>query len=218
MVSKETFSQFMANHGNHYPYNDVPQTRTSLRPTYLLMKTPVSHVLFDRSGLHLLPTSCMPNNAVQEIILCEKGLPLPGDYSDIADCLECWGREKNYEWVQDALLMFFGLLHEQIKLSRQSLFYETLCLLLQRMWCHVFEDSDKMADALQHWHSHFLQHYSRESGDFFKIACKTIRFADMVIQLERHPNEFNVADYVAGHLEHLTVEDACPNLDSCPSL
>ena len=159
-----------------FPYCDVRKTRGSFHTKWILMSCRNNGILFRPTGVFLLRTGCLPLHVIQDIIVTKAGLPLPPDYSDVADCMEWWGASIRDQWRQKVLEFFYSSLSQKNPpgLSRSEVF--GACI-FQWVDCSVRDD-------LEPWVQNTIKlewkcYYSSRchiGQDFFFLAVDSMHF------------------------------------------
>lgn len=190
-VTRAAFQEFVIEWGETFPYNDIRKTRGGLYPKWLLMKANHHGVLFRPREYFLVRTACLSNDVTQVIITKREGLPLPRDYSEVADCLEHWGRRIDGQWEQAALNMLCEFLLNGEVMSRRDLFYQCLVLLVERHLLMADFDCGLIAVVIDSYFYSYYRMYHEESKVFHELARKSIAFAHDTIAI--NATELNVA-------------------------
>ena len=126
-----------------FPYNELLQTRHGgYHCKWLLVKVKNHGVLFHSRGFFLLLTGAIPNEILQNMITSKTAFPLPQEYSEMADCLEWWGRAIDGHWEQDVLGLMYLCLEEGMPVQKSKLFEFSIGILVdmkiqQRSPCDI---------------------------------------------------------------------------------
>lgn len=191
MISKAAFALFMAENGSEYPHNDVRQTRRGLYPRWLLLEAEQDVSLFHPRGYFLLRTSCLSNDLMQHIIVNKEGIPLPDDYNEVADVMECWGISISGLWQQNALHMMHEFLTHGEQMDTPHLHYQCVVLIVERRLRELFHDNSVVTDVIESFQLHFYRQCREQTHDFYHLALDSLSFLNIVLDVEGRPNQSN---------------------------
>ena len=180
MIAKAAFENFIAERGNIYPYNEIMQTRNGLYPKWILLSASRPQALFRMNGLHLVPTACVSNNVMQEMIVLEEGIPFPSEYDDVAHAMEYWGCMIDGGWQQQVLSLMDFYLKEGRKISKHKLYFDCIEMLINKKFTSIFIHHVVMVAAMEGFKQFFDRTFEKEP-DYFKLAVTCIHYVDNLI-------------------------------------
>jgi hypothetical protein len=198
-ISQAEYHAFMAEKGKMYPYNHVRQTRNGIYPKWIIVKSREPHSLFRRNGFHLLPSACLSNEVIKQVVVTEQGVPLPTEYDNVAHTMEYWGAIVNGIWYQEVLSMMYSFLSEGEELDEQYLYYDVVYLLFKMKVDALLLPYDVLCAATDAFESNFNRWYKSVTKDFWQLVTMTIQYADNLISLNHSVERTNnLADFVRG--------------------
>jgi hypothetical protein len=184
VVSKEVFRAFMADKGNSYPYNAIRKTRNGIYPKWVLLASSQPHALFRRNGFHLLPTSCLSNQGIQNITVSGEGIPLPPEYDQVIWSMQYWGASYDGLWYQEVLSFIHSLLIDGEEMDEQYLFFDLVYLLFKKKLSAVFFHHGIMCTVTNAFEKHFNSLFQKNTRDFFELSVATIKYADTLVAFD----------------------------------
>jgi len=94
------------------PCSDIPCTRSGHCPKWLLASSRHKKgQIWRQDGCHVIKSSCLSHENVQNLIIAGDTLPLPAVLGEVVDSLETWGANCWTCWLQKSL----KLMHEHLK-------------------------------------------------------------------------------------------------------
>lgn len=191
MFDRKTFKAMAT--GNVYPYNEIASTRTCFRTKWILVRAGGGEtgILFSRSNLFPILSSCLDNNIATELIVNKKALPLPHDYIRIMDVMEHWGRTISPSWYRSVLSLFHYLLSIGSKVSHKLLTYECV----QHRVIEMLDSSTNVnrPRILERWNVFFAETYLYYSRDYFACCVQSFMFVRNVVA-EQQQEQDSVED------------------------
>jgi hypothetical protein len=110
-------SKFLMENSTIYPYDKLRPTRNSIYCKWVMLQGS------ERGLTEFFPVlaNSLPNKVLVELILSERGVPLPPELSAIMDSMHWWGRNKSNEWYDDVVYMLAQALNHDIEEDRKEL-------------------------------------------------------------------------------------------------
>lgn len=94
VAATPAISKFLIDNSTIYPYNKLRPTRNSFYCKWVMLRG------YDRASTESFPVlaNSFTNGVLIELLLSEKGIPVPPELSDIMDSMYWWGKHKNLMW------------------------------------------------------------------------------------------------------------------------
>jgi hypothetical protein len=200
MVNHVAFKLFAEQKGTEWPYKELHRTRSSFISRWLLFSSSKYHgVVYRPRGYFVLPTSTMPLDVVQHLIVSECCVPLPKDFCDVIDCMEWWGRIVSSRWEQEVMHLIYQYIQKDGFYDRAPTRYELFygCIQLwvnMKLTMHYAGHMCIITDVTRVWAKHFDKIYPSDVNDFFTLAVKSMQFISNEIEAITNTNNYYVDD------------------------
>ena len=190
--SPAAINAFMQTNQDVYPCSDVPCTRSSYYPKWLLASRRYKQgQIWRQNGHHVIKFSWLSHDNAQNLIISGDALSLPAVFGEVVDSLEKWGATHWSCWLQKSL----RLIHEYLKEDNVSggvapckmrVFHDCIILCVERKAEHNFiRNSANYNLVLSTWKTYFWVR-CWEVSTFFDLAHDSMQFvANQVESMDR---------------------------------
>jgi hypothetical protein len=103
----------------------------------------------DRGSQEFFPVlaNSLPNGVLMELLVSERGMPLPPELTDIMDSMYWWGKNKSVQWYDEVIYLLGLALDNDIEDDRKELVRAMISVQV-RTEIHVYFAIDSMAAHL----------------------------------------------------------------------
>jgi len=128
VANDSALKAFLLENGNSYPCNDILTARNAIHARWLIVESGsygfVNHA-GDRPAI-ALPSTTFSAATVLHLLVTKQALPVPNVVANVLDYMECWGKEHDSEWHDEAVTWIAYLLKNKIHCTEEELFYDLI--------------------------------------------------------------------------------------------
>jgi len=165
-----------------------PLHPSRLYPKWLLATSKNKQgLLLRKEGYHVIKSSCLSHDNLQNLIISGDGIPLPVEFAEVVDVLETWGGIHWTCWLQKSLSLMYEYMrevnmHGGVGPTKMRLFHD--CILLAVQWKAGYKFCTNIPECnlvLSNWNTYFWVR-CRKTCDFHDLAYDSINCVSEMIQ------------------------------------
>jgi len=179
---------FMQTNQDVCPCSDIPCTRSGCCAKWPLAASRCrSGQIWREDGCHVIKSSCLTHENVQNLIISGDTLPLPAVFGEVVDGLETWGARHWTCWLQKCLKLFHECLkkdnmHGGVAPCKMRVFHDCIFLCVEREAKGCFMTNTANCNlVLTNWNTCFWAK-CWEQPFFWETACHSLRHVENLIE------------------------------------
>lgn len=154
---------------------------------WILLESHRHGILHRPKGHFSLCAFSASNKTSHDTMASREGIPLPTDHSEVADCMECWGRRIDGEWEQVTLNTMLAHLKNGEHMPHKDLFCKLTPLVVERHSWLAFDDCHLVTDVMESHQCCCDRMCGFETTKFCELSVKSLDFGQRTIQINITP-------------------------------